>query len=233
MPKPPAAPRPLPPQTTKQLSGSKKVHKAEWVEERQVRPAWLIIPSEILDGLQNCHSFQKLGEPSLLCPTLFLEVVVVREAKKFPLCHPFQIDAGWTVKRPTSLAQEWPGTNYLPLQFSPLYTGGNAALSVKDCPCRTQLQRCQRPGTDTQESSDWSGHLPRHKPKVAWKFGPQHRGWSCGVQCPSPNIPKTSRKSICIPHSQPGRLAKAYTLEIFVSLKKKNFHNKVYYLNWL
>lgn len=150
MPKPPAAPRPLPPQTTKQLSGYKKVHKAAWGEERQVKPAWLIIiPSEILDGLQNCHSFQKLGEPWRLCPTLFLEVVVVREAKKFPLCHPFQIDAGWTVKRPTSTVQEWPGVNYLYLSFLLCILGATQYSSVRGCPWRYQ-----GPGTDTQESSD-------------------------------------------------------------------------------
>lgn len=126
----------------------KKVHKAEWVEERLVRPAWLTIPSEILDGLQNCHSFQKLGEPSLLCPTLFLEVVVVREAKKFPLCHPFQIDAGWTVKRPTSLAQEWPGTNYLPLSFL-LYILGATQHSVsRTVPVGLNHRDAKRPGTD-------------------------------------------------------------------------------------
>lgn len=51
-----------------------------------------------LMACRTCHSFQTLGEPWPLCPTLFLEVVVVREAKKFPLCHPFQIDAGQTVK---------------------------------------------------------------------------------------------------------------------------------------
>lgn len=99
LPQPPAAPGPLPPQTTKQRSGSEKVHKAEKGGKRQPGQHGSSSPLKYLMACRTCHSFQKLGEPWPLCPTLFLEVVVVREAKKFPLCHPFQTDAGWTVRR--------------------------------------------------------------------------------------------------------------------------------------
>lgn len=181
-----------------------KSTQAESGEERQ--PERLIVPPEVLDGLQNCHFFQKLGEPWPLCPTLFLEVVVVREAKKFPLCHPFQIDTGWTVKRPTSPVQEWPITNYPSLSFLLCILGATQYSGSRAAPVGLKTRH------DTQGSSDWSGHLPNHKPKLAWKFGSQYCGWSC-TRCLVPSIPKTSRKSICIHRSQPRTFGQSiYTL---------------------
>lgn len=131
-------------------------------------------PSEMLDGLQNHHSFQKLGEPWPLCPTLFLEVVVVREAKKFPLCHPFQIDAGWTVKRPTSPVQEWSVVNYPSLSFLLCILGATQYSVSGAVPVGSHHRN-----TRDQARILRSGHLPSHKPQLAWKFGPHHCGWRC------------------------------------------------------